>query len=110
MMTSAQPATATKACELDRHAFNACFHDLGLVWYWDIDTYESLCADAADASARVRRYLVTAQAHLLKAYDADFLVGTIVERMSRIRNSPTGCTPWATAFERPVSCRGVIGF
>ncbi|WP_418320638.1 hypothetical protein [Piscinibacter sakaiensis] len=110
MTTSvSSPATAT-FCDRDRHAFNASFHDLGLVWYWDIDTFEELQAPGRDAAAMVRAYLTTAQAHLLKAYDVEFLVDRIVARMKEIRASGAARAPHATAFERPASCRGVIGF
>lgn len=96
--------------ELDRHAFNATFHELGLLWYWDIDTYEDLCKRADDARSRTRLYLTSAQAHLLKAYDADFLVDNIVRRMSEVRRSVAGRAPRAIAFDRAASCRGVVGF
>ena len=52
-MTTRLQATSTdeSVFELDRHAFNATFHELGLLWYWDIDTCENLCGRAADARA-----------------------------------------------------------
>ena len=63
--------------ELERHAYNAAFHELGLRWFWDSDLYEQLMQRSADAGQRVRFYLETHQPHLLKAYDADFLASAI---------------------------------
>lgn len=101
---------ADEATELDRHAFNAAFHELGLRWYWDVDTHDSLCALAPDAAARVRSYLVSHQAHLLKAYDAGFLVEAIVSRMLRLRRERAGRAPHALAFDWVECSRGELGF
>ena len=61
---------ASDAEEVERNAYNAAFHALGLRWYWDADTYSEL-QSIADARERVRMYLRTRQTHLLAAYDAD---------------------------------------
>jgi len=66
--------------ELDRNAFNAAFNELGLRWHWDCDTYVALLRERADAPARVRHYLESKQPHLLRAYDAEFLGGVILEK------------------------------
>ena len=66
--------------ELDRNAFNAAFNELGLRWYWDCETYVELLRQSASSEARIRYYLETQQPHLLRAYDAQFLVGVIEER------------------------------
>jgi hypothetical protein len=66
--------------ELDRNAFNAAFNELGLRWHWDSETHVGLLRQSADTTARLRYYLETQQPHLLRAYDADFLVGVIQER------------------------------
>ena len=63
--------------DLQRDAYNAAFYELGFSWYWDRDTYEELMQRASDASQRIRLYLESRQPHLLRAYDADFLVATI---------------------------------
>jgi hypothetical protein len=68
-------ATA-KTEELHRNAYNAAFRKLGLNWFWDTETYESLLT-IGDEQQRIRRYLETEQRHLLSAYDVDFLVEAI---------------------------------
>lgn len=57
-------------------AYNAAFYELGLKWHWDLATYQALqaCADGADC---IGVYLEAEQPHLLKVYDADFLIGAI---------------------------------
>lgn len=101
---------ATDAVELDRHAFNLTFYGLGLRFHWDSDTYDDLCARATDANARTLLYLSNAQAHLLKAYDPDFLVDAIVTRMQQVRSSVAGRAPNTIAFDGAESCRGELGF
>ena len=100
----------TDAVELDRHAFNLSFHGLGLRFHWDSDTYDDLCARAADANARTLLYLSDAQAHLLRAYDPAFLVDAIVTRMQQVRESVAGRAPNTIAFDGAESCRGELGF
>jgi hypothetical protein len=70
--------------EADRHAYNAAFDELGLMWFWDSETHRRLQADA-DEREGIRTYLLTQQAHLLKAYDADFLVNAIHTTKQRRR-------------------------
>ena len=104
------PAATDDAAELARHAFNAAFHELGLRWYWDLDTYEALCGRAADAGERVRAYLGSHQAHLLSAYDADFLVEAIVSRMQRLHRELGARAPRALACDWVACSRGELGF
>ena len=61
--------------EIERNAYNVAFCELGLEWYWDAQTYASLRSSSSDCN--VRSYLETHQPHLLRAYDADFLVNAI---------------------------------
>ena len=63
-----------EAIECRRQAYNAAFEELGLNWYWDPITYACLPAQGARG---VRNYLETEHAHLLRAYEADFLVTAI---------------------------------
>ena len=69
--------------ELD--AYNAAFYELGLRWHWDSATYEALLSQGGDGPARVRHYLQSRQAHLLRAYDADFLVAMIEQKAAARR-------------------------
>ena len=70
------------AAETERHAYNAAFEDLGLSWYWDAATYGRLMVGHRGREA-VRAYLVAEQAHLLRAYEADFLVAAIETARAR---------------------------
>ncbi len=65
---------ANPAVEAHRHAYNAAFEELSLSWRWDAATYAHLQLHGRDL---VRAYLQTEQAHLLRAYNADFLVNAI---------------------------------
>lgn len=69
-----------QAKESHRHAYNAVFGALGLSWHWDLATYSRL---QATGSEPVRNYLENEQAHLLRAYDADFLVNLIESSMAK---------------------------
>ena len=63
-----------QAKESHRHAYNTVFGELGLSWHWDLATYSRL---QATGSEPVRCYLENEQAHLLRAYNADFLINLI---------------------------------
>jgi hypothetical protein len=75
---------ADQAC---RHAYNAAFAELGLSWHWDAATYARLQGQGRDG---VRAYLETEHSHLLRAYDADFLVDAIETTRARCYASMTG--------------------
>ncbi|HEV7912289.1 MAG TPA: hypothetical protein VGP22_00870 [Albitalea sp.] len=74
--------------EMERDAYNAAFYELGFRWHWDRDTYETLLRKDANPSVRVRHYLETHQAHLLRAYDAAFLVDMIQTKKAEFRKRP----------------------
>ena len=71
----------------ERDAFNAAFRELGLRWYWDAATFRVL-ASIADDGERIRTYLETREAHLLKAYDAAFLVEAVRSAKGRATQGP----------------------
>lgn len=71
--------------EAERNAYNAAFHELGFRWHWDSDTYMRLNRRDSNAEAQLRHYLEAHQAHLLKAYDASFLIAVIQEKQSAHR-------------------------
>jgi hypothetical protein len=57
-----------------RQAYNAAFEELGLNWHWDPVTYACLPAQGPEG---LRAYLEKEHSHLLRAYEADFLVNAI---------------------------------
>ena len=81
--------------ETERNAYNAAFHELGFRWHWDAGTYSQLTRSGLNAEQQLRHYIETQQAHLLTAYDTDFLVGVIQakqsvhrQRTKSLRDSP----------------------
>lgn len=66
--------TENPTAEAHRHAYNAAFEELSLSWRWDTTTYAHLQRHGRDL---VRAYLQAEHPHLLRAYDADFLVNAI---------------------------------
>ncbi len=82
------------AAEAERSAFNAAFYELGLRWHWGSDAYRALAAVACERS-RLRSYMQTEQAHLLRAYDAEFLTNAILATKQRCRASMAHCAPRA---------------
>ena len=74
--------TTNHADETHRHAYNAAFDELGLSWHWDTVTYTRLQIPT-HGRADVRTYLETEQSHLLRAYEADFLVNAIETEKAR---------------------------
>jgi hypothetical protein len=87
--TTRQQSPSGHDTELHRNAFNAAFNELGLTWFWDSDTHHRLQANE-DERERIRIYLETQHAHLLKAYDADFLVNAIHNAKQRRLESMSG--------------------
>ncbi|HEY9068430.1 MAG TPA: hypothetical protein VIO33_25825 [Burkholderiaceae bacterium] len=71
-----------EALEIERNGYNVAFSELGLEWYWDAETYSCLHC-IPEEKGRVRAYLETHQPHLLRAYDADFLVTAIQNARAR---------------------------
>jgi hypothetical protein len=63
-----------------RHAYNAAFDELGLSWHWDTATYAWVRSRGRDG---LRTYLEREHAHLLRAYEADFLVNAIESAKAR---------------------------
>lgn len=66
--------TITDQTDKARHAYNIAFERLDLNWHWDEETYHRL---QTDGDSPLRKYLETEQAHLLSAYEAEFLLGAI---------------------------------
>lgn len=92
-MSNPLPQTCrADATEIELSAFNAAFYELGLRWHWDSDTYEALAANPCER-ARVRGYLEGEQAHLLRAYDAEFLTDAILVTKQRCQQRLAKCAP-----------------
>ncbi|MEO6018161.1 MAG: hypothetical protein ABIP46_12970 [Polaromonas sp.] len=72
--------------ETHRHAYNVAFDELGLSWHWDSATYARL---QTHSNGCVATYLQTEQAHLLRAYEADFLVQAIETAKARCYHGMT---------------------
>lgn len=73
---------APDALDAELDAFNAAFDELDLDWRWDRAMIEEL-APAGDDRARVAGFLRRRCPHLLKVYDAGFLVELIVAAKAR---------------------------
>jgi len=69
-------SAAADAADVHRNAYNAAFHELGLRWFWERDMYDAVLSGAA-ARDCLRHYLQHQQPHLLRAYDAEFLIDVI---------------------------------
>ncbi|HKB53535.1 MAG TPA: hypothetical protein VKD22_05990 [Ramlibacter sp.] len=63
-----------QAADAHRQAYNAAFDELGLNWHWDRVTYACLPGAGREG---LRRYIEQEHPHLLRAYEADFLVEAI---------------------------------
>jgi len=101
--------TSADRADQARHAYNAAFEELGLSWHWDTATYARLQADGRDA---VRTYLETEQSHLLRAYEADFLVEAIEAAKARCHASMASnragmapCASWSGSAMAPAGSR-----
>lgn len=88
------PNCTTDASEIERSAFNAAFYELGLRWHWDSDTYAALVGNPCER-ARLRNYVQVEQAHLLRAYDAEFLIDAILVAKQRSQQLLAKCTAHA---------------
>jgi hypothetical protein len=68
--------------EAQRQAYNAAFYELGLRWHWDSSDYDcQMCVESQ--RAHLRRYVETSHPHMLRVYEADFLVNAIQTTMTR---------------------------
>lgn len=96
------------ARNLDRNAYNAAFYELGLGWHWDDVTFNRMQSVACEAE-RIRLYLQAHHAHLLHAYDAEFLARAIEATKARCAalmlasdGAVAGDTDWAALLSRQI--------
>ncbi len=79
---------AGSAADAHRNAYNAAFYELGLSCHWDGAAYpEVLCEDGERSC--LQQYLEGHHAHLLKAYDAAFLIDAIQAAKARCYDAIT---------------------
>ena len=108
-MLSPRQIPCPSDAEIDRSAFNAAFYELGLRWYWDDALYEQLASVSCERS-RLGHYLRTHQAHLLRAYDADFLSHAVLQAKSRHQRALAQCATGAVpCFDWSDSRWGEVG-
>ncbi len=104
--TAAHSAHPAVWAELD--AYNASFHDLGLRWHWDVDTFLDLQAHT-DPGERIRRYLEARHPHLLRAYDAEFLASAIEVRKNGFHKARVAIGDTGPCFDWAQSSAGELG-
>jgi hypothetical protein len=75
------PRRSRDAIDAEVDAFNAAFEELDIAWRWSRDVLANL--GPGDDRAKVSAYLRERGAHLLKVYEAGFLVDLIVATKSR---------------------------
>jgi hypothetical protein len=95
MRQTRQTAPTDCAAEAQRHAYNAAFEELNLSWHWDAATYAGVQARGREG---LRNYLQAEHPHLLRAYDADFLVNAIETAKARYCKADAAGHPHAAGF------------
>ena len=100
----AEPVERGDAEDFHLRAYNGAFWDLGFKWQWDAGTYRELCR-FGDEKERIRVYVERHHPHLLKAYDADFLVGLIHDNM--VQRHAAIAAAAASGQPPNLSCNGV---
>ena len=68
--------------DAQRQAYNAAFAELGLRWFWGSGDYAGQMGVESQRS-HLRRYVENHHPHMLKVYDAEFLVNAIQKVMTR---------------------------
>lgn len=82
---------------IHRNAFNAAFYELGFKWHWCDNTYREVLP-AAQEGEHIRTYLEKHHPHLLKAYDADFLINAIQTTKAKCYDAMVACGSKVAAF------------
>jgi hypothetical protein len=98
----------SQAVELERNAYNATFYELGFRWHWDSDTYTELTRRSPNEADQIQHYLSARQPHLLKAYDAEFLVDLIRQKQAQHR-SRIGGSQASRHFDWSQTISGELG-
>lgn len=96
--------------EMECNAYNAAFHELGFRWYWDFGTYNQLVRSGLNSEEQIWHYLETQQPHLLKAYDAAFLVAAIQQKKAHHKKHvPTSSAMVSGHFDWAQTLGGELG-
>ena len=95
--------------EFELSAYNAAFYELGLRWHWDSVTYDRLLQDSPIAAERLRNYLTQWHPHLLRAYDADFLIAAIEAKKAHHLKRVTAAGPGSCDFNWADSLGAELG-
>jgi hypothetical protein len=100
----------TDLADVQRQAYNAAFYELGLRWHWDSNDYScQMCVESQ--RAHLRRYLENSHPHMLRVYDADFLVNAIQVTMTRcLQAAGNKPDPAAAMANWAVFQHGDVGF
>lgn len=96
------PPPTDAESEAHRQAYNAAFHELDLNWHWDASTFAGV---QRYGRAGVRSWLETEQAHLLRAYSAEFLVDLIETTKARYHAAMARAAAFAPSHESAVPGR-----
>ena len=83
-------ATDNRSAEAHRQAYNAAFEELGLACHWDSATDASV---ESRGPGGLRNYLEAEHPHLLRAYEAAFLVEAIECAKARCHAAMTSSRP-----------------
>jgi hypothetical protein len=98
--------------DAQRQAYNAAFRELGLRWHWDSSDYDcQMCVESQ--RAHLRRYVEQQHPHMLKVYDAEFLVNAIQTTMAGCLEMARGAGATAATATGPawaVLPHGEVGF
>ena len=86
-MTATVLANDPLAAELA--SYNHAFCELELPWSWDATTLSQLKSIATDSDV-VGAYVERSQAHLLRAYEKDFLRNLVLAARDRYRQEALG--------------------
>ena len=107
MTTSVDTEEVRDLAEIERNAYNAAFYELGLRWHWDTETYTKLQGSAC-VRERIRTYLQAHQPHLLRAYDAEFLIDAIEAKKASLC-APSSSSDALPYFDWAQSRAGELG-
>lgn len=88
---------AGSPADAHRNAYNAAFYELGLSCHLDENAYQEVLCEDGERDC-LRQYLERHQSHLLKAYDAEFLVDAIQAAKARCYDAITADGATAGGF------------